>query len=269
MYAASTKRRILTAMLASLLLFVSACAPNNSGKFETAVELFASGDYLEAAEAFEQLGDYSTAPTYAAYSRGLVFYEQGQFSAAEPCFAQTREFMYGEERYQYCHAHLLMEESRFAEAAEAFSRMGDFEDAAIQAQYCLARQAEISADYEAALYGYEACAGLHDAYDRLLNLQGQLYNRAIELKAESNYAAAITLFTMLGDYLSAADQAIECKTIGLELQYAEAENLEAAGDLQGAFNLFYALSSYRDAADRAESLAAQLGIEIKPGDSRY
>ena len=74
---------------------------------------------------------------------------------------------------------------------------------------------------------------------------------------------------MLGDYLSSADQAIECKEVMLEQQYADAEALEAAGDLQGAFDLFFALSSYRDAADRAQTLADTLGIEIKPGDSRY
>ena len=264
----SSKRRLFPLLLA-LLLCLSSCAPNNSGKFESAIKLFSNGDYSEAAEAFEKLGDYSTAPTYAAYSRGLVLYDQGQYSAAEPYFAQTREFMYGEERYQYCHAIALMEAGQFSEAAAAFSDMEAFEDAPMQAEYCLARHAEENKDYESALYSYEAAGTLHDAQDRLLNLQGQLYNRAISLKGEGNYAGAMTLFNMLGDYLSAAEQAIECKEIGLEQQYADADALEAAGDLQGAFDLFYALSSYRDAADRAETLASQLGIEIKEGDDIY
>ena len=264
-----TKRFVLFLMLASLLICFCSCAQNNSGKFESAVKLFANGDYLEAAEAFEKLGDYATAPTYAAYSRGLVLYDQGQYSAAEPYFAQTREFMYGEERYQYCHAFALLESGLFAEAEAAFLKMGEFEDAPIQAQYCAARYAEENKDYEAALYGYEASVGLHDAEDRLFNLHGQLYNRAIALKNEGNYAGAMPLFTMLGDYLSAADQAIECKEIGLEQQYADAEALEALGDDQSAFALFHALSGYRDAAERAQELANRLGIEIKPGDSRY
>lgn len=263
------KRCFLLLLLALLLCCLSSCAQNNSGKFETAVKLFSNGDYLEAAEAFEKLGDYSTAPTYAAYSRGLVLYEQGQYSAAEPCFAQTREFMYGEERYQYCHAFLLMESGQFAEAEAAFSKMGAFEDAPLQAVYCAARHAEEMAEYEAALYGYESAAELNDAEDRLYNLQVQVYNRAIGLKNEGNYAAAMPLFTMLGDYLNAAEHAIECKEVGLEQQYADAETLEALGDDQSAFELFYALSGYRDAADRAQVLANRLGIEIKPGDSRY
>ena len=263
-----TPKRLLPLLLAAALC-LSGCTQNNSGKFDSALKLFASGDYAEAAEAFEKLGDYATAPTYAAYSRGLVFYDQGQYSAAEPYFAQTREFMYGEERYRYCHAIVLMESGEFAQAASAFEAMADFEDAPLQAQYCLARSAEENKDYENALYFYENAGLLHDAQDRLLNLQGQLYNKAIAYKKEGNYAYAMTLFTMLGDYLSSADQAIECKEVGLEQQYSEADAQETAGNLQSAFDLFLALSSYRDAADRAQTLADQLGITIKPGDDIY
>ena len=262
------KRKHLLWLLV-LSLALTGCTQNNSGKFESALKLFANGDYPEAAEAFEKLGDYATAPTYAAYSRGLVFYDQGQYSAAEPYFAQTREFMYGEERYQYCHAIVLLEAGQYAEAAAAFQKMGEFEDAPMQAEYALACAAEAARDYESALYSYAAAGDLHDAQERLVNLQGQLYNRAIEFKKEGNYASAMTLFTMLGDYLSAADQAIECKEVGLEQQYADAEAREAEGDLQGAFDLFLALSSYRDAADRAQTLADQLGVEIKSGDDLY
>ena len=262
-------RKRLFLLLLAVSLVLTGCAPNNSGKFESALKLFGAGDYPEAAEAFEKLGDYATAPTYAAYSRGLVFYDQGQYRAAEPYFAQTREFMYGEERYQYCHGIALLEAAQYAQAAETFQRMGEFEDAPLQAQYALACAAEEAKDYENALYLYEAAGELHDAQDRLLNLQGQLYNRAIAFKAEGNYALAMKLFTMLGDYLSAADQAIECKEVGLEQQYADAEAREAAGDAQGAFELFLALSGYRDAADRAQTLADQLGIEIKSGDDLY
>ena len=55
----------------------------------------------------------------------------------------------------------------------------------------------------------------------------------------------------------------------LTFRISDAETREAEGDLQGAFDLFLALSSYRDAADRAQTLADQLGIEIKSGDDLY
>jgi len=256
-------------LCAALLLCLASCSADHTLAFNKAVDLFAAGDFAEAAKAFDKLGDFSTAPTYAAYSHGLVLYEQGQYGAAEPYFEKTRTFMYGEERYRYCHAHALMEQQLFAEAHAAFSQMGEFEDALIQAQYCEARHAENNKDYETALFGYEAALGLHDAEDRLYNLQGQIYNRAIALREEGKYEDAIVLFNMLGDYLSAAAQAVECKEIWLDEQYAEADALEASGEYQAAFDLFYSLSSYRDAASRAQVLADRLGIKIKTIDDPF
>lgn len=256
------KHKRLWLMLICAMLLLCGCTQNKSGAFDDAVKLFAAGQYAEAAAAFDKVGDYATAPTYAAYSHGLVLYDQGQYSAAEPYFAKVRSFMYGEERYQYCHAHALLEQGQFAQAGEAFRAMGEFEDAALQAEYCFARDAEISKRYDDALYGYQASVTLHDAEDRLYNLQGQLYNRAIALKKEGNYQDAITLFTMLGDYLSAAAQAVECKTIHQEQQYALGDEYEASGDLQSAYTIFSALSGYRDAADRAEQLGLRLGIDL-------
>ena len=263
------RRVLLLCLCAALLFSLSGCMQDKSRTYNRAVDLFADGDYAEAAKVFEKLGDYASAPTYAAYSQGLVLYEQGQYAAAAPYFEKTQSFMYGRDRYRYCHAYSLMDAEQFAQAAAAFTDMGEFEDAALQAQYCEARDAEINKDYETALYGYEASLGLHDAEDRLYNLQGQIYNRAIALKAQGNYAAALTLFTMLGDYLSAPEQAVECKEVGLDLQYDQADALEAQGNLQAAFDIFYALSSYRDAADRAHALADRLGIEIKTIDNPY
>lgn len=263
------RRAALMLLCVTLLFSFTACTQNFSRAYNKAIELFADGEFAEAAKAFDKLGDYAAAPTYAAYSHGLVLYEQGQYGAAEPYFAASRDFMYGEERYQYCHAHVLMESALFAEAAEAFHRMGEFEDAPMQYQYCHARDAENNKDYETALYGYEASLGLHDAEDRLYNLQGQLYNRAIALRTEGNYQDAITLFIMLGDYLSSAAQAVECREKWLDQQYEQADALESQGDLQGAFDLFYALSSYRDAANRAHALADILGIEIKTADNPF
>lgn len=149
----------------------------------------------------------------------------------------------------------------FAEAAEAFEAIGDFEDAPLRSQYCLGRDAEANARYDEALFAYEAAITIDDAEDRLYNLRGQIYNRAIALKQEGDYQTAIDLFMLLGDYLSSADQAVECKTYLRDAEYDQADALEASGDLQGAYDLFSSLSGYRDAAQRAENLAAQLGIQ--------
>ena len=131
----------------------------------------------------------------------------------------------------------------------------------MRCQYCLGRAAEEEARYEDAMFAYENALTIDDAEDRLYNLRGQIYNRAIALKQEGDYQTAIDLFMLLGDYLSSADQAVECKTYLRDAEYDQADALEASGDLQGAYDLFSSLSGYRDAAQRAQDLASQLGIE--------
>ncbi len=249
-----------------LCLSLTACTQARKLSYDEAVDLFAAGDYAAAADAFDALGNKANAPTYAAYSRGLVLYNQGQYAAAEPYFAKSQDFMYGQERYDYCRAHALLEQQDFAAAETAFRSLFDFEDAPQWAEYASARAAENNKDYETALYGYEAAGLIADAEDRLYNLRGQIYNRAIALREEEKYEDAITLFTMLGDYLSAPRQAAECKDIYLDQQYELADAYLAMGETQNAYDLFTALSGYRDAADRAEALAPQLGIELKTYD---
>ena len=246
-------------VLLMCLLLLTGCTQT----YDEAVDLFAAGQYAEAAEAFEHLGSRAAAPTYAAYSRGLVLYEQGQYAAAAPYFEKTQDFMYGKERYRYCNAHGHLDAGDLLEAANGFLNLGDFEDAPLWYEYCAARLAEENKDYENALYSYEAAGNLADAEDRLYNLRGQIYNRAIEFKKEGNYSDAIILFTMLGDYLSAADQAAQCKDVYLDGQYEQADFYEAAGDLQAAYDLFTGLAGYRDSAERAEEIAPFLGIEIE------
>ena len=49
----------LTAVLLLCLMLVSTgCTVNHSSAYNKAVEIFASGEYADAAEAFEKLGDY-------------------------------------------------------------------------------------------------------------------------------------------------------------------------------------------------------------------
>lgn len=258
-------KRLFLLLLAALLC-LSGCTQTRPYTYDQAVELFADGLYAEAADAFERLGNQANAPTYAAYSRGLVLYDQGQYAAAAPYFEKTKDFMYGQERFDYCNGYVLMEAENFHDAALTFLNLHDFEDAPLWYAYCSGRLAEESKDYEAALYRYETAGTLADAEDRLYNLRGQIYNRAIAFKAEGSYNDASILFTMLGDYLSSADQALECKNIHLDEQYALADTCESQGELQAAYDLFTALSGYRDAAERAEMLAPSLGIQLENRD---
>ena len=237
-------------LLGLSLILLTGCTANHAEAYRRALDVFAGGDYEEAAQAFEKLGDYQQAAQYAAYSRGLVLWEQGDYLSAEPYFEQCQTLLMGEKRYAYCHAFALEAAGDAAGAAEAFGQLGDVEDASLRQYYNEGVDAENRKDYEKALYDYTAAGDTADAADRLLNLQGQIYNRAIELRE-----------ALLGDYLSSARQAVECEQIFRDEQYAQADALESSGNLQEAYDLFSMLTGFRDAAQRASDLASRLGIQ--------
>lgn len=244
-----------------LALCLSACSSDKSGSYRKAIEIFATGDYAAAAEAFERLGDYQRATAYAAYSTGLVLFDQGQYDLAEPYFAQARDLLTGEQHYQFCHAYALEAAGEFEEAKKLFEELTDFEDASIHALYCSARTAEINKNYADALFGYAGAGSYGDAASRLENLQTQIYNYAVDLKDnQRQYDQALNLFSILGDYFDSQVQARECKQYFRDQLYDEAEALLASGDLQGAYDGFLGLSGYRDAAVRAEEVGQLLGI---------
>ena len=74
--------RALLGLCVAVAVCLSACSTDYSRSYNRALDTFASGEYAEAAEAFERLGDYAQSASYAAYSRGLVLYEQGQYAQA-------------------------------------------------------------------------------------------------------------------------------------------------------------------------------------------
>ena len=51
------KHTRLLCLLTACLLMLCGCTQNRSGSFERALDLFADGNYAEAAEAFARLGD--------------------------------------------------------------------------------------------------------------------------------------------------------------------------------------------------------------------
>jgi len=255
------KRTAAVILLCLLALLVSGCGDKASA-YDKALELFADGEYADAAAAFSKLGDYLQAETYAAYAQGLTYYEQGGYTEAEPYFEQTRDFMYGDQRYRFCHAYVLQETGAFAQAAQWYEELGEFEDAVYAAAYCRARAAMESEDYETALIAYDEAEGYLDSEALLDALNFEIYEHAIAYMDAKDYEQAFVLFTLLGDRYDATEYARTCKNYMLEDAYDAAEQMIDDGDLQGAYDQFSALAGYRDAAARADELAVRLGIDI-------
>ena len=258
-----TKGWRLVGMLVALVLSLTACSQDYAMMYQKAINLFGNGEYAEAAQAFDNLGDYAQAPVYAAYAHGLVLFEQGLYTEATPYFEKSKGFMKATTRYAYCLAYNMEQSGAFAEAAAGFLALADFEDAAIHARYCQGRAAQEASDYETAIFAYEDARLYGDAYTRLEALQGQIYMQAIQLKEEKQYDNAISLFSMLGDFLSSAEQATECKQFLRDDIYDQAERLEAEGQLREAYDVFQGLVGHRDAGDRARLLGERLGIPVE------
>ncbi len=253
-------KRAFTALCVCVLAFSLTACGDPSAAYDRAVATFANGDYAEAADAFDKLGDYQQAATYAAYARGLVFYDQGNYAAAEPFFEQTQGFMYGKQRYAYCHACVLQDGDAFSEAAAAFLSLGDFEDSATRAIYCQARYAENTEDYDTALVNYEKIGDFGDSSVRLEDLQRLIYYHAKDLMTVGDYGQAIKFFSLLGDYLHSRELVKECSDHYRDQLYSQAEDYEKQGELQKAYDLFSGLSGYRDAQTRADDVGSKLGI---------
>lgn len=247
----------------ALCLTLCSCATDKAAGYKRAVQTFADGEYEEAAERFERLGDYEQAQTYAAYARGLSYYERGEYVEAEPYFEPVQDFMYGRDRYNYCHAYVLETQGAFAEAAALYAALAEqpYEDAAVHAAYCEGRAAEQAHDYETALYRYEDAGSYADAPALLENLQSQVYARAKELMQEGQYEQALSLFGKLGAYFDSPEQTRVCKDYFRRQLYADAETLLAQGNLQAAYDAFKGLSGYGDSESRAQEIGSQLGYE--------
>lgn len=264
-----SRRAILLAALMLAAVLLSGCS-RYSGRYEDGIAAFSAGDWEEAADIFSRCDPgKGNAAVYAAYSRGLVFWEQAQYGEAAPCFEMSGDFMYARERLRFCRAWNLCKAGDFAAAEAEFAALGDFESAPAYAAYCGALRAEQEHAYDQALAGYENAGNTEDAPDRLLNLQTQIYSRAIELKNSGQYGQALILFNFLGDYLASAAYAKECRGMDRDALYAEAEGLEAAGDREGAWRLFSSLNGYRDAAQRAADLAEKLHIPVVDESDPY
>lgn len=153
----------------------------NDVKYADALALMEAGEYGEAEEAFEALGDYGDCPAKVSECR-------------------------------YAAALELKEEGRYAEAQAAFEALADYGDSAAMAQECaeLAASAEQEEALEAgrlleedgdlfhAYMTYEAMEDSETAQDALEACRERIYQEADRLKTEDLLAEAEFHYEFLG-----------------------------------------------------------------------
>ena len=111
--------------------------------YEKAVQMLENGQYAEAVEAFEKLGDYEDslikyeeASNHRAYELALEKLETGDYLGASEDFAKLGDFqdsqtymVEAENRFDYQNALDMLEQGNYQEAYSLFATLGDFQDA--------------------------------------------------------------------------------------------------------------------------------------------
>lgn len=214
------KKRV-TALLLCCCLFMSLAGCGEGKRYREAMDLMAAGEYAEAGEIFEELGEYKD----SAEQRKLALNE-----------------------LHYAEAAALLDQGQYADAGEAFTALGDFGDSAEMALECLYREAGALCEqerYEEAIPLYEELGEYKDSADLVL---GTRYQLADALLQSGRYDRAAALLRELGDYRDCRQKLAEAEKI-LEAQYqiGQAE--------VGSIVYFGRYEQDGDAADGAEDIA--------------
>ena len=183
--------------------------------YKAADRLHGEGQYSEAAQAFENLGDYRDAPSKAlqaryAYAEKLL--TDGDYDAAISAFAALGNYSDAARRIpaiHYSKAEALLATGDNDGAIAEFEAAGDFEDAAERVQaihYSKAEALLATGDNDGAIAEFEAAGDFEDAAERL---QPICLQQAESMEAEGNWRAAAIAYGKLGDYPGARERSFE------------------------------------------------------------
>lgn len=196
-------------------------------------ELMNSGQYIEAIERFERLGDYKDSKDrivlsqkYISYYDAITLYNSGKYEDAVEAFSALGDFEDSAEwikESKYTKAKLLFENGEYTEADAQFSSLGNYKDSAdlaLAARYnhacALFNDGELDlaaqlflelGDYrDSALYAAKALAPSINEKRQLI------YDNAVELYTNQYYSEALHEFESISDFSDSEDWIEKCKT---------------------------------------------------------
>ena len=140
---------VVLAVLAVLAL----CAPRSPSpeeRYKEAEALMQEERYGEAAELFEELGDYGDSARKAEncrkaedYDRARELMDQGSYGDAAALFEALGDYRDSREKAESCrmeaaylHGHHLMDQESYTEAEQIFRDLGDYKDSAEMCEEC-------------------------------------------------------------------------------------------------------------------------------------
>ena len=230
-------------------------------KYENAVSLYEQGDYEEAMETFEKMGDYKDAKSQVESIRNQI---------------QVRENTY-EQGIAYYNS------GAYAEAIQQLQEISDYEDTADyleQASSILYQQAQDAVnngDYKLAQEKITAIPEGYSISTQAKALQVEIDQKVAEQEKEENYAQAVSyyddgqydlaqsVFIALGDYSNVKEY---LNNIG-NYYYAQASELITTGDVEEAVKELTLIDeeeeweNYQSAINLRESSIANYKENIK------
>lgn len=128
-------KKIISILLVTVML-LSILTGCDSADYKKAQNLYAEGNYAEAAAIFAELGDYEDSKqmvTACAYGEAAVAFEKGDYETALAGFTALGDYEDAPERVTACNYQIALaayENGDFATALSLFTQLGDYEDAA-------------------------------------------------------------------------------------------------------------------------------------------
>lgn len=124
---------IIVLIILGIVFYFTVMIPNK--KYDEAMRLYTNNQYLQAKEAFAELGDYKDSEVkqkQIMYDYAIELWNKKDYSKAEKEFDKLGEYSDSKDKKNeviYQNATELLEKKEYSKAAKEFSKLGDYKDA--------------------------------------------------------------------------------------------------------------------------------------------
>lgn len=256
-------KTIISLFLTAILFLSSACAESATGALQEMYAqgelLMVQGDYAGAAAKFDALGTYSDASQMAMYCKAIAAAETfGLYSMAVDAFIDLGDFKDSKQMAKYY-------EGRAHEAAGTIDVATASDSVLAQALWQLEEAEKVYgglAFFKDSLTRYGACG------ERIKEIKGEqsrraqikrdqelarveaVYQDALALEQNGDYAEAIKLYRSLNGYKDSVERIAICETAILDEKYDAAVVLMEEGKYSEAIEAFEEIKYHKDSAEK-------------------
>jgi len=203
---------------------------SKTSRYNQAVNAYTAGNYKEAAEQFEKLGDYRDSKQRSSESLTLMHYNNGK---------------------------LAFQSGEYAKAKEEYQAAGDYENAKLLAEECdrashyaSGESLASSGDTDKAIEEFKKSEYM-DYKDKIAALYVTKSDKAL---AEGKSDQALDFAKTAADYKDSNEPVQSC-------YYKMGEDAFAKNDLSNAVAAFTKAGEFKDAIDKAKSINYTLGTD--------